>query len=260
MSDRLTSSFAACLAWILKQDVPAPPGPDPWSFWRGWLAERELGLVPIENPREFSWAGPWIAVRKDGTAAVAFGPPPDLIHDPLETGAPFSAVVSGWLVAGFDVAGTGGPDPTRTEGTVEAIVIVRVKEGPVELVQQAEAIAGRGLVGDRYVDGAGTFSNPHGVGHDLTLVEAERMEQIGRRPELARRNIVTRGIDLNALVGENFTVGEATCIGRRLCEPCAHLQRITEPGIMRPLVHKAGLRADLLEGGRIAVGDRVRPS
>ncbi len=139
-------------------------------------------------------------------------------------------------------------------------MIARVKEGPVELVQQAEAIAGRGLVGDRYVDGAGTFSNPHGVGHDLTLVEAERMEEIGRPPELARRNIVTRGIDLNALVGETFTVGEATCIGRRLCEPCAHLQRITEPGIMRPLVHKAGLRADLLEGGRIAVGDRVRPS
>jgi MOSC domain-containing protein YiiM len=145
-------------------------------------------------------------------------------------------------------------------GTVELIVIAAEKEGAVELVSEAEAIAGRGLVGDRYADGRGTFSNPHGLGHELTLIESEEAERIELPPESARRNLVTRGIDLNALVGKTFTVGEVTCAGRRLCEPCAHLQRLTEPGIMRKLAHKGGLRADILEGGRIAVGDEIRES
>jgi MOSC domain-containing protein YiiM len=149
-------------------------------------------------------------------------------------------------------------DVTRLTGTVELIVIAAHKEGPVELVSQAEAIAGQGLDGDRYADGQGTFSNPHGLGHELTLIEAEEAERIGLAPEDARRNLVTRGIDLNALVGKTFKVGGVTCAGRRLCEPCAHLQRLTEPGLLRKLAHRGGLRADILEGGRIAVGDEIR--
>jgi len=133
-------------------------------------------------------------------------------------------------------------------------------------VDMARAIAGRGLEGDRYADGAGTFSNPSGLGYELTLVEAEQLDALelppGRRLryEEARRNLVTRGIDLNALVGRRFAVGEAECIGRRLCEPCAHLQRLTERGVLRGLVHRGGLRADILRGGRIAVGDEIRPA
>ncbi len=96
-----------------------------------------------------------------------------------------------------------------------------------------------------------------GRGHELTLVEAEALESIDLSWEQARRNIVTRGIDLNALVGHRFTIGSVECIGRRLAEPCAHLEQLTRPGLLRPLVHRAGLRADILRGGPISVGDRI---
>ena len=75
--------------------------------------------------------------------------------------------------------------------------------------------------------------------------------------EEARRNIATRGIDLNALVGRRFRVGAVECVGRRLAEPCAHLERVSRPGLLRPLVHRAGLRADILSGGTIAFDDHV---
>jgi MOSC domain len=263
----LAHEIAACLAQLLRGDpreVPVPSGPDPWSLWRGWLGERGLGLVPIRNPREFSWPGPWLAILDDEDggqrAAVAFGPPPDIIWWPRPHPPPFTAVVSGYLIAAADVADwmPKPRDVTRLRGSVELIVIAGQKEGPVETVTEAEAIAGRGLAGDRYADGEGTFSNPHGLGHELTLIEAEEAERAGLSPEDARRNLVTRGIDLNALVGKTFTVGGVTCAGRRLCEPCAHLQRLTEPGILRKLAHKGGLRADILEGGRIAVGDEIK--
>ena len=70
---------------------------------------------------------------------------------------------------------------------------------------------------------------------------------------------MTRGIDLNALVGRRFRVGEVECVGRRLCEPCAHLERLTERGTLRGLVHRGGLRADLLSGGAIETGAGVVP-
>jgi MOSC domain-containing protein YiiM len=128
------------------------------------------------------------------------------------------------------------------------------------------ARAGRGLEGDRYFDQRGTFSNAHGRGHDLTLIEAEALDTltlpVGQlAPAEARRNLVTRGIDLNALVGKHFRVGGVDCFGQRLCEPCAHLERLTaeagKPGTLRALIHKAGLRADVLSDGEIAVGDEI---
>jgi MOSC domain-containing protein YiiM len=155
-------------------------------------------------------------------------------------------------------------DPGRTRGRVEAIAVARAAEAPMSLVEDAEARAGRGLEGDRYFDGGGTFSNPASNGHDLTLIEAEQLEAItlssGHTPnaEDARRNIVTRGIDLNALVGRRFSVGDVECAGRRLCEPCAHLERLTEVGLLRALVHRGGLRADIVTDGRIAIGDEIR--
>ena len=78
--------------------------------------------------------------------------------------------------------------------------------------------------------------------------------------EQGRRNIVTRGIALNALVGERFTIGPVECIGRRLAEPCSQLEKLTRPGILRPLVHRAGLRADILTSGAISLGDDVAPT
>jgi MOSC domain-containing protein YiiM len=78
--------------------------------------------------------------------------------------------------------------------------------------------------------------------------------------EASRRNVLTRGIDLNALVGRRFTVGGVECEGTELCEPCNTLAKLTERGVLRGLVHRGGLRADIVAGGEIAVGDPVRTS
>jgi len=86
------------------------------------------------------------------------------------------------------------------------------------------------------------------------------LAQSGLAPEAARRNVVTRGLDLNALVETHFIIGAVHCVGRRLCEPCAHLQRLTVPGTLRALVHRGGLRADVLTDGVIRRGDSVRPT
>ena len=265
-SARLPGSVAACLAAILEIDVaevpvPAAGHPAPWTVWRNWLAQRGLGLVPIADPGRFDWPGPWLAVLRGEdrrVCAVAYGPPSTIAWHPLGGPETFADVEAGYVVAAADVA-LWAPlprDSARTAGRVVAITIAAEAEGPIELVAEVAAHAGRGLEGDRYHEGRGTFSKPYANGHELTLVEAEALEELGFTPEDARRNVVTRGIDLNALVGRRFRVGEVECIGRRLCEPCAHLERLS-PGTLRPLVHRGGLRADLLGDGAIRVGDPV---
>lgn len=269
---RLQGSVAACLAAILEVEtavVPLPEDghPDPWTVWRNWLGQRALGLVPIAEPAGFNWAGPWLALLRgaDGDGhigAVAFGSPPGLAWHPLEGPETFDAVEHGYLIAPADVALW---DPAeqpagRTTGSVETILVAPQAEAPMTSVEQANAHPGRGLEGDRYFDEAGTFSNRHGSGHELTLVEAEVLEAEGFAPQGARRNVVTRGIDLNALVGNRFRIGDVECFGQRLCEPCAHLERLVGRALLRPLAHKGGLRADVLGDGQIHVGDRVMHS
>jgi MOSC domain-containing protein YiiM len=136
-------------------------------------------------------------------------------------------------------------------------------EAPMRPVERAVARAGRGLEGDRYFDQRGTFSDEFDRGHDLTLVESEALDELQLpsgpvTPADARRNVITRGIDLNALVGRRFTVGGVECFGQRLCEPCAHLERVNEkPGTLRALVHRGGLRADVISDGEIRVADPI---
>jgi MOSC domain len=277
-SARLPRSVAACLAAILEIDVAEVPVPDerhpePWTVWRNWLAQRALGLVPIAEPAAFSWPGPWIALLRaadgDGqVGAVAFGAPPGLAWHPLRGPETFDAVEAGYVVAPADVAlwrPSERPVP-RAAGSVEAIVVAPAAEAPMAAVRSATAHAGRGLEGDRYFAGRGTFTNAHGRGHDLTLIEAEvldalRLDGGPLAPQDARRNVVTRGIDLNALVGRRFRIGDVECVGQRLCEPCAHLERLTaaggKPGVLRALIHKGGLRADVLTGGEIRVGSEI---
>jgi hypothetical protein len=255
----LSRSVAACLAAILEietDEVPAPPAehPEPWTAWRVWLATRGLGLVPVATPKAFAWPGPWIAILSGDRAAVAYGSPPGgLAWAPL--GGSFDEMEAGYALAPHHL--TDRPGSSRERGTIKALALAPAAEAPMELVDEAQAVAGRGLTGDRYFVAAGTFSNPYSDGHELTLIEAEVVDGLGLPPEEARRNVVTRGIDLNALVGRRFRVGEAECVGRRLCEPCAHLQRLTHPGILRDLVHRGGLRADIVSGGAIRVGDDV---
>ena len=133
-------------------------------------------------------------------------------------------------------------------------------------LEQADAVAGEGLRGDRYFrsgSGSGTFYEPDKVDQDLTLIELEALEGLREDTGIelgaaeARRNVVTRGVRLNDLVGRRFKVGEVECEGKRLCEPCDHLERLTEPGVLRGLEQRGGLRADIVRGGRIAVGDPV---
>ena len=144
------------------------------------------------------------------------------------------------------------------DGVVEQIAIAPESEQLPEPVDRVRVVAGKGLEGDRYFDA--------GPDNAITLIQAEALEGlladtgIELSHEASRRQVLTRGIDLNALVGKRFLVGDVLCEGVELCEPCNHLQGITQPGVLRGLVHRAGLRAQVLEGGTIAPGDAVRPA
>jgi hypothetical protein len=216
---------------------------------RQWLAERNLGLVPIAEPSSFSWAGYWLA-RSGDEIVLMYGSP----SGPVDTELP-GPIDEGWVIARLDLEYV-RPVESGT-GVVEGLLVAPDAEAPMTRIESATAVAGHGLEGDRYRDGRGTFGG--GVGYELTLVDAANLEELGIPWEKARRNVVTRGIDLNALVGRRFRIGAVECIARRLAEPCAHLEKVEGKGLMRPLVHRAGLRADILVGGPIALGDTVRP-
>jgi MOSC domain-containing protein YiiM len=188
-----------------------------------------------------------------------FGAPSGALFDPGEAVSGGGTIEQGWLVAPLDLQrGVDQPGDAVRTGSVVGLLVAPEAEAPLVAVESVAALAGRGLEGDRYAAGRGTFSGP-GRGYQLTLVEAETLDELGISWERARRNIVTRGVGLNALVGRRFRIGEAECVGRRLCEPCAHLERVSGPGLLRPLVHRGGLRADILTGGAIEVGDELVP-
>ena len=139
-------------------------------------------------------------------------------------------------------------------GTVEGIHVSTEHERLPEPVQAVE-VTEEGVRGDRY------FGE-----RNLTLIEAEAIESFVAETGIeltaaeSRRQVLTRGIRLNDLVGRRFLVGEVECVGEEWCEPCSHLQGLTRPGVLRGMVHRAGLRADIVSGGRIAVGDAVTDS
>lgn len=264
-------SFAACLASILELDpatVPAPGRGDAGRAWREWLAGRGLGLVPVAAPERFEWPGPWIARlgASDGSrpAVVMFGVPSGVVWDPLaRPGAVEESRVEGWVIAALDpVEAAGRPLPAAEAhdvicGCVRSILVASRAEAPMTVVDEVGALAGRGLRGDRYEQGAGTFSGWEGRGRDLTLVEGEVLDELGIEAVDARRNVVTERVRLDDLVGRRFSVGEVQCVGARRCEPCAHLERLAGPGILRALVHRGGLRADVLRPGTIRRGDAI---
>ncbi|MEY2878364.1 MAG: hypothetical protein RLZZ15_744 [Verrucomicrobiota bacterium] len=135
---------------------------------------------------------------------------------------------------------------------------------PMTVHARIRAVAGSGLEGDRYALGTGTFAKvPQQPDFEVTLVEEEALAAFARESGLAftaaqaRRNLVTRGVALNALVGVEFSVGPVRLRGQRLCEPCNYLAKITSPEVLRGLVHRGGLRARILSGGVIAVGDAL---
>ena len=123
---------------------------------------------------------------------------------------------------------------------------------------------GKGLEGDRYFRGEGSFSKNPGGGREVTLVASEMLSLLEREhgirldPAETRRNLLTSGVTLNDLVGKIFQVGGVRMRGVRLAEPCDHLERLTRPGVLKGLVHRAGLRADILDEGVLRVGDEIR--
>jgi MOSC domain-containing protein YiiM len=152
---------------------------------------------------------------------------------------------------------------SRQSGIVEGIYIAPGAEMLPHAVREANVVRGKGIEGDRYFAGDGTFYEERKTGQDLTLIEAEALEALDAEQGIelsaaeARRNVLTRGVSLNDLIGRRFRVGEVECVGSRLCEPCDHLERVTRPGVLKGLVHCGGLRTDVVVGGWIQVGDSV---
>src|SRR2546430_7268100 len=151
------------------------------------------------------------------------------------------------------------------EGTIISINIAAEAEAPMQSVSAALAVPGKGLEGDRYFDQKGTFSKPQ-PDRELTLIEAEAIEAMKRELDVdyglsdSRRNIVTRNVPLNHLVGKEFWIGEVKARGLRLCEPCSHLQKLSHEKVLPGMVHRGGLRAQILTEGLIRVGESVKQS
>lgn len=282
----LVRSFAACLSSVTElplaqlptvEDVPVTHA---LAALKSWLAGRDFGMVPIDNPRSFQWAGWWIAVidhsdspLADGpqrqVAALAFGTPPGIVLSPQDPALLGRAtadldITSAYAVASLDPVIRATQEAGTLTGVVEMLAVAPRVEAPMRLVDRARALAGRGLEGDRYADGAGTFSprGAHRPGYELTLIAAEVVEELTAQNAAldfasTRRNVLTRGIDVNALVGRDFYIGDVPCRGLRLAEPCAHLERLQGPGLLRPLIHRGGLRVDILDDGDMTTNSPI---
>ena len=148
----------------------------------------------------------------------------------------------------FDHEGVGDPM------TVVAIHLGAPQNPRLWTVESVRAVARKGLEGDRHFDPTG--APPGGA---LTLVEEEVVDEVGLPPGGTRRQLTVRGVGLNELIGKRFRVGDVECYGVALCEPCQHLEQLTRPGIIKDLVHRAGINADILTDGRISVGDKIIP-
>lgn len=270
-----TGAFVACLGTILElgsaelpdaRDVDdRPPGP----LLSRWLARLGIGLVPIRQPESFNWPGPWLARARDSAGStrpvVMYGFPSGVVFDPLggapwpeEPGEVHSWIEEGFVVAAGDIATARPPGAAAPagEGTVVSIHVAGTAGLPGRSLAKARLLAGQGIEGDRHVVGAGTF--PSGLpGSALTLIEARVCEELGLTADEHRRNVVVDGIGLNELVGHEFKVGRVRCRGMRLCEPCTVIQGYAGRPILRPLVHRGGIRADILDDGEIEVGDQV---
>jgi MOSC domain-containing protein YiiM len=134
---------------------------------------------------------------------------------------------------------------------------------PLEASTELEAIEGVGLDGDRYASAVGTYSNRPAPHRQVTLVEREVIAAVNDEDgiELAenetRRNLVTEGVPLHHLIGRTFRVGDVVLLGVKSCPPCAHLEKLTRPGVRAALENRGGLRAEIVHGGTLRIGDEI---
>ena len=153
------------------------------------------------------------------------------------------------------------------EGRIVGIQIASEKKAPPQPVHSIVAVPGKGLEGDRYANGGGEFqTGAVKPDQEVTLIESEALVAATREYDLTlthadtRRNLLTEGVPLNHLVDKSFQVGEVTLRGLQLCEPCGYLEKLTMPGVIKAFRHRGGLRARVLSGGTIQVGDVVKPA
>lgn len=155
------------------------------------------------------------------------------------------------------------PSQSRPKGRIRSIHICGDAGAPMQSLPDVRALENRGLEGDRYLKGLGTYSKKPGADRQVTLIESEALRDLAMEcgtllaPAESRRNLVTEGIALNPLVGQTFRVGEVTLKGERLCEPCGYLAELTGKDVFQPMVGRGGLRARILVGGTIRVGDPI---
>ncbi len=148
-------------------------------------------------------------------------------------------------------------------GTIEHIYLASEASKPMVSLLEAEVMVGAGIEGDRYANKTGTYSHYPNPGRHVTLIEAEVIEDIAHRlgiplvPADTRRNMTTRGIALNPLVGKQIQIGVVVLDVIRFCDPCAYLQNLLGQPVLKPLVDRAGIRCDVIRGGTIHVGDAV---
>jgi MOSC domain-containing protein YiiM len=149
-------------------------------------------------------------------------------------------------------------------GTVLTIQIAPNATDTLRNLERVNAVEGMGLEGDRYYNRTGTYSNKHDASREATLIESEALEALAKDYDVdlegteSRRNISTRGVALNHLVGKEFMVGQAVLRGIRLCEPCTHLEEVSGKPARKGLIHRGGLRAQIIKSGLIQVGDEVQ--
>jgi MOSC domain-containing protein YiiM len=148
------------------------------------------------------------------------------------------------------------------DGKLAAIYIASQAQQPMQALEEAQLIPGRGIEGDRYFQRQGTFFKEPAADREVTLIESEAIEAMAREcapfsAAESRRNLVTRGVRLNHLVGREFQIGTVRLKGLRLCHPCAHLTKLTGKQVLVGLAGRGGLRAQVLNQGTIRVGDCV---
>ena len=155
-----------------------------------------------------------------------------------------------------------GPMTIAPDAVTVALWVCPGRTLPMQRLERAELVAGRGVVGDR------RFSLSTKPANQLTLIEEEALLaardlcRSAAGPDAqpsARRNLVTRGVALNHLVGRTFRVGSAVVRGVELCEPCGHLARMSSRTYEKALLHRGGLRAEILMSGAVVAGDPIRP-
>ena len=235
------------------------------------LAEFNLGILSVVNPGGFSWPGHWIAMVEapDGSRApvAMFGVPSGPLNDAGAALLVAGDIVEALVVVPLDLERPHGADAYGSEvaetGAVTGIFTASAAGAPSVAHDVCRTVGGSGLEGDRYATGEGTFSKPGRNGQAVTLVAEESIAQAQANgaeidATTVRRNVITRGIVLEPLIGHTFAIGSAMFRATRLAEPCAHLERVTRPGVLRAMVHLGGIRADIVSDGEIRVGDAIR--